>query len=653
MTRNYALLLLLPLGLATRAWPQTAIDLRTQAKDVNFSNAGSTQPFQTGTSLPSSCTTGAAFLDLAATAGQNLYLCTATNTWTQQDVNQSITWTASGDVGGTAAGTTTLAPALTVTGLRGAALPALSTGNLRYSGSAWVFDSTGYLSSMWGSGSRPVAANALGTSGDCVEWGTVGLVDAGAPCGSGSGSGATMFQQMGDFALTYGGSSGTIGAKCSPSTPCTAGLGYSVYSFTAPATITESGTGSDTLYVYVNSAGTLTVGYSGSIAPACAGCTVAAGITGYPAGVAMIGRFTVSGGSIAASVSDRASITGPPTLAAGSNVTLSTAGNVVTISSSGGGSGSLPSTAVQTNQTNTYTTGTQDFRAATHTLPMVTGTAASKPSACTTGETYFATDATAGQNIYLCTATNSWIQMTAGGSAGSSYNPADPTQLLVSHLASDAGWGTSDSWGYSTSGSASSGGCTAATDLFSQSSVGSICGQTGATANSVLQFSWPVGSSVYQSGFYDYFSGSSPAWLYVSATYQSLDSNGTHYIGLFSGSSSKTVAEFVGCRAIGSGDWFAVIRHSGSDVATADTGVAHDTNVHRFQIDNGASGATANSIRCLVDGANPATASGAIPAQATSTSGWNFGIYVTNPAASNAVMAPFKYLIWLRNLPIN
>ena len=33
----------------------------------------------------------------------------------------------------------------TVVGLRGAALPTLSVGNLRYNGSAWVFDSTGYL----------------------------------------------------------------------------------------------------------------------------------------------------------------------------------------------------------------------------------------------------------------------------------------------------------------------------------------------------------------------------------------------------------------------------------------------------------------------------------------------------------------------------
>ena len=40
------------------------------------------------------------------------------------------------------------------------------------------------------------------------------------------------------------------------------------------------------------------------------------------------------------------------------------------------------------------------------------------PSAnCTVGERYFRTDATAGQNLYLCTATNTWTQVTGGGSS--------------------------------------------------------------------------------------------------------------------------------------------------------------------------------------------------------------------------------------------
>lgn len=41
--------------------------------------------------------------------------------------------------------------------------------------------------SLWGSGSRPVASDALHTTGNCAQWSSEGLGDAGAPCGSGSG----------------------------------------------------------------------------------------------------------------------------------------------------------------------------------------------------------------------------------------------------------------------------------------------------------------------------------------------------------------------------------------------------------------------------------------------------------------------------------
>ena len=82
------------------------------------------------------------------------------------------------------------------------------------------------------------------------------------------------------------------------------------------------------------------------------------------------------------------------------------------------GKGDLPSTMVATDQSNAYTTGTQDSSAATHTIPARVGVAGSKPSTCTLGEMYFATDATAGQNWYYCTATSTWTQQVAGGGGG-------------------------------------------------------------------------------------------------------------------------------------------------------------------------------------------------------------------------------------------
>lgn len=65
--------------------------------------------------------------------------------------------------------------------------------------------------------------------------------------------------------------------------------------------------------------------------------------------------------------------------------------------------------------------GTVDNTAAPHTIPLKTGVAASKPATCTVGEMYFATDATAGQNIYDCTATNTWTQQAGGGGGGASF----------------------------------------------------------------------------------------------------------------------------------------------------------------------------------------------------------------------------------------
>jgi hypothetical protein len=60
---------------------QTTIDLRTQTKSVDFSSAAHTKPSQTGTALPAACSVGETYFNSAAPAGENLYGCTATNTW--------------------------------------------------------------------------------------------------------------------------------------------------------------------------------------------------------------------------------------------------------------------------------------------------------------------------------------------------------------------------------------------------------------------------------------------------------------------------------------------------------------------------------------------------------------------------------------------
>ncbi|MBZ5610856.1 MAG: hypothetical protein LAP38_21545 [Acidobacteriia bacterium] len=67
-----------------QAWGQTptAIDLRAQSRNVDFTSAATTRPFKSGTTMPSACSVGEMFYLTAATAGANLYGCTSANTWT-------------------------------------------------------------------------------------------------------------------------------------------------------------------------------------------------------------------------------------------------------------------------------------------------------------------------------------------------------------------------------------------------------------------------------------------------------------------------------------------------------------------------------------------------------------------------------------------
>lgn len=79
---KYLACLLLPGLLAGCAWGQTQIDLKGQARNVDFSTAPATKPFQVGTVLPGTCGVGEAFFKTDEAPGNNLYGCTAPNVWT-------------------------------------------------------------------------------------------------------------------------------------------------------------------------------------------------------------------------------------------------------------------------------------------------------------------------------------------------------------------------------------------------------------------------------------------------------------------------------------------------------------------------------------------------------------------------------------------
>ena len=78
MTRKF---LILFATAALSAFGQSKVDLRTQAKSVDFSGASATKPAQMGTTLPATCGQGEFFFLSTAPAGQNVYGCSIANTW--------------------------------------------------------------------------------------------------------------------------------------------------------------------------------------------------------------------------------------------------------------------------------------------------------------------------------------------------------------------------------------------------------------------------------------------------------------------------------------------------------------------------------------------------------------------------------------------
>ncbi len=88
----------------------TQLDLRMQSRDVDFSGASATKPFKSGAGLPSSCGPGEMYYRTDATAGRNVYGCTASNSWTLEQGPPAASMASQlGDFAVTATSATTLA----------------------------------------------------------------------------------------------------------------------------------------------------------------------------------------------------------------------------------------------------------------------------------------------------------------------------------------------------------------------------------------------------------------------------------------------------------------------------------------------------------------------------------------------------------------
>lgn len=60
----------------------TTLNLSTQGHNPDFASFPFTRPISTGPAVPATCQLGQMFFNTAAPAGQNIYACTQTNTWT-------------------------------------------------------------------------------------------------------------------------------------------------------------------------------------------------------------------------------------------------------------------------------------------------------------------------------------------------------------------------------------------------------------------------------------------------------------------------------------------------------------------------------------------------------------------------------------------
>lgn len=434
MMKSFCLQVLLALlGALPILQAQTLIDLRTQAKSVDFSAATSTKPSQTGTVLPSNCSVGAMFFNIAAPAGQNLYGCTANNTWTL--LGSSLLF------GGGTVNSGDCAQFNSAGNIVDAGVPCSSPTAITMT---TPFTAAGSLLVSAGPGRQGVASSCTNSGGTLAcPGGFSGYIAW--PAGSGTntrqilapaGPFTTSFNYRWSDSVPAGATLMKIGTPSSgesslgPAIPDTdyvtpSGIGAlqnktfdgtSLFSSYVPWTqiSTPAAPPSGYLRVYaktgsgvcwLNSSGLETCGGAGIGDPEASGLMV-------ETSPGIIASRTLTAGSSNISVTNGSGAGGDPTVDIASTVNFS---GKTTIPVQVGTLASIPATctvgqlyfasdAIAGRQLQTCT-------AVNAWAPVAYAQGAVNPVTCSVGQAYFNTNAPAGQNLYLCATTNTWTQM--------------------------------------------------------------------------------------------------------------------------------------------------------------------------------------------------------------------------------------------------